>query len=50
MRRKGLFRNNNAVTEIVGGLILIMVAVLSFAAIYEYMLLDSPDSNTNVEI
>ena len=47
MRRKGSFRNDYAVSEVVGGIILIMVAVASFAVIYTHLFPALPETNIN---
>jgi len=50
MKKNIAFRNNYAVTEVVGGLILIVIAVLSFVVInlYAYPDLDSPDEKIEI--
>ena len=44
------FKKEYAVSEVVGGLILIIVAVVTFSAIYSYITLPGPDYNPSVEI
>lgn len=48
MKKLVLFRNKFAVSEIIGGLILVLIALLAFVPIYLYMFpipLDSPDAS-----
>jgi len=50
MRRKGSFRNDYAVSEVVGGIILIMVAVASFAVIYTHLFPELPETSINTKL
>jgi len=50
MKGNASFRNDYAVSEVVGGMLLIFVAVIAFAAIYMYMFPAPPDTNINVKI
>ncbi len=50
MRRFNLFSDNYAVSELVGGLILVVIAVISFALIYTYVLPSPAEDKINVKI
>ncbi|RLI55333.1 MAG: hypothetical protein DRO93_12035, partial [Candidatus Thorarchaeota archaeon] len=50
MRRKHLTRDNHAVSEIIGGILLLLIALLVFASIYMYLYPPPPDDNINVKI
>ena len=50
MRRFVSFSDNYAISELVGGLILVVIAVLSFALIYTYVMPSSPEEKINVQI
>ena len=50
MRRNHLTRDNYAISEIVGGILLLLVALLVFASIYTYLYPPPPDDNINVKI
>ena len=50
MRRRTKYRKNYAVSEIIGGVILVFVAVLSFSTIYLYVFPPTPDYDASVRI
>lgn len=50
MGEKQTFRKNYAVSEIVGGMLLIFIAVLAFASIYMYLYPPGPDISSHVKI
>jgi len=50
MKGNARFRNDYAVSEVVGGMLLILIAVISFTSIYMYLYPPPPDTNTNVKI
>ena len=50
MRRCISFKTNDAVSEIVGGLILILIALITFSAIYMYLFPDLPLADPNVKL
>ena len=50
MRVSITFRGNYAVSEIVGGLLLVAIAVITFSAIYIYAFPDAPDYEESVRI
>ena len=50
MKGNASIRNDYAVSEVVGGMILILVAVLSFAVIYTYLFPSLPETNANTKL
>jgi len=50
MRRRNIYRKNSAVSEIIGGVFLVFVAVMSFSTIYLYVFPPSPDYDASVRI
>ncbi|RLF32045.1 MAG: hypothetical protein DRM98_04535, partial [Thermoplasmata archaeon] len=50
MRRNHLIRHNHAVSEILGGILLLLIALLVFASIYMYLYPPPPDDEINVKI
>ena len=48
--RNSLFRSNYAVSEVVGGLLLLVIAVVAFAIIAPNLFPEGPDTNTPVKI
>ncbi len=50
MGKNNSFKTNHAVSEIVGGLFLVVIAVVAFASIYMYLYPPGPDLKTPVKI
>lgn len=50
MRRNYLNRGGYAVSEVVGGILLLLIALMVFASIYMYLYPPPPDDNINVKI
>lgn len=50
MRREHLFKDNNAVSEVVGGILLVLIAVMSFAVIYTSLFPDMPSVDKNIKL
>lgn len=50
MRINVAFKRGYAVSEVVGGLILVLIAVITFSVIYIYLFPPGPDYNTSVKI
>ena len=50
MRRLTNYRKNYAVSEIIGGMILVLVAVISFSTIYLYVFPPDPEYDASVRI
>jgi len=50
MKRNASIRNEYAVSELVGGMLLVLVAVIAFASIYMFMFPPEPEDVSNVEI
>jgi hypothetical protein len=47
---KNIVSRNYAVSEVVGGIMLVLIAVVAFSLIYMYLIPDPPDINPSVEI
>ena len=50
MKRNIAIKGSYAVSEVVGGMILIVIAVVSFTAIYTYLIPEGPDVDISVKI
>jgi len=50
MKKNIAFKGNYAVSEVVGGMILVLVAVITFSAIYIYLFPPAPDYDAGIKI
>ena len=50
MRKNITFRSNYAVSEVVGGILLIMIAVITFTVLQHYLIPDEPKIEDNIKL
>ena len=50
MKANAKFRKDYAISEVVGGMLLVLVAVVAFAAMYIYLFPPEPDTTPNIKI